>query len=498
MGLLGKSNPSRPEKVPTDTVIPLLIWDYQRHTRDSCLHFAFRFDDVLDPEALRRSLERLLQMEGWRRLGARLRMNDNGTLEYHVPAHYDDNRPGFSYTVVKHALGINEHPLAARLPQATAQPSLLGEPEDIASVFLAPDCPRRMEDWIYSDRPQLAIDIVSFEDATLLTVTVLHTLMDTMAFASFCKAWTAVLNGQEDQVPTFHVFNEDPLIPLMNRTPAEVYVNAAFFLKGLRLLVFIFYYLFEFIWHRADNYHMICIPGHYVDEMRTQALQELTEQNNEQPAPFLSESDVLLAWWFKVMMKALNPSPGRMVSLLNVYDIRSTVLQETPSDNVAFITNAALMSITFLRVRQILHEPVSFVASQIRHSLIQQRTKQQIEAYFASQKSNLMNIGNPPAFATATGMITCCSNWHRARLFEVDFSSAVVASGIPLVSRSNALGRPSCVIPTINSNGISVRNIGPVVGKDAAGNWWLAWRLRASAWSVIEQELDVLGGKKGQ
>lgn len=75
MGFLSKSKPSRPERVPTDTVVPLSFADDQPHARAICLHHTCRFDDVLDIEALRLSLERLLELDGWRRLGARLRLN---------------------------------------------------------------------------------------------------------------------------------------------------------------------------------------------------------------------------------------------------------------------------------------------------------------------------------------------------------------------------------------------------------------------------------------
>lgn len=228
-------------------------------------------------------------------------------------------------------MGINKHPLAASFPQATGQPSLLGDPADLASVCLSADCPTRIEDWLYSDRPQLVIDVVLFGDATLLTVTFMHTLMDAMGLSSFLKAWTAVMNGREDQVPTFQQIGEDPAARFTDRTPAGTYVNSSFLLTGVRLLGFIASYLFELVWHRGQNERVICIPGRCVDEMREQALHELAQQNKEGPAPFLSESDVLLAWWLKALIKALNSSPNRLVSLLNVFDIRSTALQESSS-----------------------------------------------------------------------------------------------------------------------------------------------------------------------
>ncbi len=38
-----------------------------------------RFDDVMDPENLRMSLSRLLEIGDWKKLGARLRMNVSTT-----------------------------------------------------------------------------------------------------------------------------------------------------------------------------------------------------------------------------------------------------------------------------------------------------------------------------------------------------------------------------------------------------------------------------------
>ncbi|GIK04023.1 hypothetical protein Aspvir_008098 [Aspergillus viridinutans] len=498
MGFFGKKAPLPPPRNPTDTVIPIPAWDDQHHLRALCLHLAYRFDDVLDPEVPRQSLERLLELDGWRTLGARLRKKDDGKLEYHIPAQYNAKRPGFNYTVIKHPMGIKEHPLAASFPQATGQPSLLGDPADLTSVCLSADTPTRVDDWLYSDRPQLVIDVVLFSDATLLTVTFMHTLMDAMGLSSFLKAWTAIMNGR-DQVPTFQQVGEDPAARFTDRTPADTYVNGSFLLTGVRFLGFIACYLFELIWHRGQNKRIICIPGRYIDEMREQALhelaeQKLAEQNKEGPAPFLSESDVLLAWWLKALVRALNPSPGRLVSLWNVFDIRSTALQESPSENTAFITNAILVAMTFLRTHQILREPVSFVASHIRRSLVQQRTLPQIEAFFALRKSASQK--HLPVFGEPTSLLVCCSNWHRGRFFEVDFSPAVLAP--PPHDRVHPLGRPSCVIPLHHSSGLALRNLGPIIGKDAAGNWWLSCTVRTSAWSGIEQELNALGARKTQ
>lgn len=56
------------------------MWDSGNVGRKYCLHYCFRFNDVLDPGELRKSFERLMQLAAWRKLGARIRMNVSYSL----------------------------------------------------------------------------------------------------------------------------------------------------------------------------------------------------------------------------------------------------------------------------------------------------------------------------------------------------------------------------------------------------------------------------------
>lgn len=49
------------------------FWDAQDVMQKLMLEFTYRFDDILDAEKLKSSLERLLEIEGWRGLGARFK-----------------------------------------------------------------------------------------------------------------------------------------------------------------------------------------------------------------------------------------------------------------------------------------------------------------------------------------------------------------------------------------------------------------------------------------
>lgn len=69
MGLFSKKR-APPPTVPTDEVIPVRFVDelYQWS-----FDFTLFFEDVMDVEILRNSVDRLLHKDGWRQLGARLR-----------------------------------------------------------------------------------------------------------------------------------------------------------------------------------------------------------------------------------------------------------------------------------------------------------------------------------------------------------------------------------------------------------------------------------------
>lgn len=64
-----------PAHVATDTVFPLKFLDDSIINRAFVMNPLYIYDDLLDVDKLRSSLERLVQREGFRKLGARLRKN---------------------------------------------------------------------------------------------------------------------------------------------------------------------------------------------------------------------------------------------------------------------------------------------------------------------------------------------------------------------------------------------------------------------------------------
>lgn len=57
---------------PADRVVPLHFFENSLLVQGNNMAVLLVFDDVLDPEKLRQSLEGLIKRDGWQRLGGRL------------------------------------------------------------------------------------------------------------------------------------------------------------------------------------------------------------------------------------------------------------------------------------------------------------------------------------------------------------------------------------------------------------------------------------------
>lgn len=220
-----------------------------------------------------------------------------------------------------------------------------------------------------------------------------------------------------------------------------------------------------------DRDRIVCAPGWFVSKLREKAVQELSESEsnaNEQEKPFVSESNTLLAWSTRTVFRAHSPSPKRPISILNVFNIRS-VLPDLFPVNTANMGNSLTICQTHLPYSFINQQPLGSVASQFRQSLVAQRTRDQVEALAAIENQAMQQTGHPPILGLSDMLIFGCSNWHQARFFEVDFSSAVLKQGIPGDKRFSAVSKPSLILPGSLEVRIPMGNIGCVMGKDPRG-----------------------------
>ena len=351
-----------------------------------------------------------------------------------------------------------------------------------------------MDDWLYSDKPLLVFHVVSFQDATLVNITWLHVVMDAMGLSSFVNALSLELSGEGDKIPPFQGFDKDPLGSLGETPACNKYVLYDMMFSTMQQLIFAFWLVIELMWHRKESQRLICLPKSYFQELRETALRELKEKQDGDA--FVSESDVLLAWWVRLMLLVIQPSRNRKIAIMNVFDIRSLLepdMLRPPSKS--YVGNATQVCMSYFTAQQLLDEPLSSTAKSFRTNLETQRSREQLDAVTYLQKPAIVKSGYPPMFGDPGQLLIVCSNWNKAKLFDVDFSGALLEPMARRAPSENRIGTPSYIHVAGHNNGFFLRNCGPVIGKDAWGNWWLTWHMRASVWPKIEQELKEMSQK---
>ncbi|KAJ6008695.1 hypothetical protein N7499_001254 [Penicillium canescens] len=493
MGLFSIFGRTAPATVPTDRIVPLRYWDDLHYLRSICHDFTLRFDDVLDVSKLEASLTRLMGIGDWGQLGARLRLNAKGKLEYHIPVRYDEERPAFVFTTSKYDMSIQDHPLGSQLPGANQDQSFLSpSSETFAPLVRHPGSPKELADWIYTDRPQLHIHVTLFQDTTLLTLSYVHTFSDAISRTNFLNAWLAVLRGRECDIPAFLPYDFDPLRKLGREASGKNYSNFRRLLTGFSLIIFGVRLLFEMYWFRNVEEHPIRLPKRCVGRMRTKVLEKLAAADPKGvETPFVSEGDVIISWWVKTLTSALKVAPDRTIMVMNVFNVWSLFPECFPQGAAGFISNGFFYSYTLLTASKVRKDTdLDYVASTNRKALLEHRTRDQVQAMTALQRAAFMQAA--PLVGDSKLLFMAATNKHKARYFELDFSAAVVSPGVPLNKRPHALGRPSYINDIEYCQSYPTRNIVKIIGKDAAGDWHLLFKTRAAAWPAIHTQLMEL------
>lgn len=63
------------DPITGDKVLPLRLWDSNFVYPRLIVNVAFHYDDVLDTQKLRQSLDRLVTIDNWHQIGARYKKN---------------------------------------------------------------------------------------------------------------------------------------------------------------------------------------------------------------------------------------------------------------------------------------------------------------------------------------------------------------------------------------------------------------------------------------
>ncbi|KAM0321654.1 hypothetical protein ACHAQA_010010 [Verticillium albo-atrum] len=449
------------------------------------LTWLMRFEDVLDVDMLRDALARLLERDGWRKVGGRLRINSKGKLELHVPEKFTAERPAFRFSHQTFDVSLREHPVAAQLPKPSDRPFLQALSKELM-MFEAPKNPiLTPEDLCYLEEPQLSLLITSFTDETLVTLSWPHTMTSAMGRKALMQSWALMLAGREDEIPPLDGAEEDVMSTVgdIQVTDSEPFVleTSKQRLQGLSMARFGLNMLWDIFRRPYLEGRLIFLPASFVSHLHQQAVQDLKSAYVGTEPPFVSVGDIFCAWIYHMVSQTYGFCP---VSILNAVDVQSR-LPGVFNPNSVYMQNTVSAAYTLYTGEEMKSLALGPRALKVREALLAQTTPAQCDALFRLGRKH-----GTPLFGEGNTCLGVTTNWTKARFFDIiDFSPAVRRAGVPEDKRHAESGKIAYHHPNILKQSLMTRNVLNVLGKDREGNYWAVGNFHTEFWTLLEQDL---------
>lgn len=397
-------------------------------------------------------------------------------MEYHIPVEFTQERPAIAFTHVNSCdVRKADHPLASKLPQPSSRPAVVGDPDECIDLARSPGSPSCIEDYLYSDRPLLGLHVVSLQDATLVTLHWLHIACDAMGMKALVGGWVLSMQGKE--IPEQQGFDYDPMADL-GKNPTEPHVLKDKCMSASSLLMYGLRNGYSLTAGKKEC-RIVCIPGYFLDGLKAAALKDLKASGVE--SPFLTDNDVLTAWWTRMALGHLPAESDRPVTVQIAMSLRKALQNDLLSPHKPYVSNCFGFTNILLPASEFRKDPLSGIASQIRGAINKQSTREQVESYQAMVRASMAPL--PVFMGTGATHQISYSNWTKADLFAADFSAAAVR---PRKEPLYASYIAHCQVPFQFPEGFIV------IGKDSKANTWLCGYRVAGLWDKIEEELASL------
>lgn len=336
----------------------------------------------------------------------------------------------------------------------------------------------------------LGLRIISFNDATLVTLSFSHLLFDGLGGKAVMDAWSLVLHGRDQKIQDLQGVYEDPLATLGTRSEVP-YKHESRVIHLGQLVLFGARAFLQRIFFKPDlKDYVVCVPGSYVKKLRDNAIKSLDaaiDPSSEQP--FLSDSDVLCAWWSKYIASCVPEQANETFVINTLLGLRPVLTPEFLRPGIPYVSNAVMMMPTFVTAAQLLTKPLGEMALAIRQTIVQLSTRTQVEARFSLDRAWQQRTGHPALYGDPWMRMIICTNWIKSKLYHVDFSPALLDTKF---SNSNT------VCSTYNQLHAIIKDFDLITGfaisKDANDNYWIFSRLETKHKTKVEQMLSAERG----
>lgn len=364
------------------------------------------------------------------------------------------------------------------LPQKTDHPSIVCDPKTLGSFFSHLDVHTNIEDFLSQDTPAFGLSTVRFHDATLVCLSFPHILFDGVTVGALMKAWAQVLDGKDKDVPQAYAATDAPLQTLGTKAAVKHRLHD----QRVPIIKIVFQWIYQnfgcFI--SGTEQRMVAIPPSFVKRLK--ALSE----NNNNPKEFVSEGDIVSAWWARLIAKQTMPWMAKTVTLYNVVAFHSLVRNELLDPTKVYIGNAVGYVATLLPAHGFLTRPLHTIASAFRRSVAESTERSQLEANVALFRKHADEF--MPTFGGGFTYKMAFSNATKCRMLDNDFSAAVDEAAS---SNGNSSSRPfSACKPTLGHSfqDFYHPHFFTIFAKDADGNLWMTGNIMKKHWDAIERD----------
>lgn len=418
------------------------------------------------------------------------RPQPDGKIEVHIPQTFTAERPPIHFTKAHFDVRMSEHPEASKLPAASSEPTFFSGPRSHAGLAVGPGAPTKLDDYLYSDLPQFALHVVTFEDGTLVSINFSHITSDASGLRSILDAWQLHLAGRPEAKAEFMSLR-DGMAPLYESPPPQVkHVLADVRLSGLKMLTWIFWFMWD-SWVIPYESRIVCVPKTVMDALVENARNDLKKEHTE--VPFFSEGDVLLALAVRTVAHNLSEGSTRSINEMIAVDPRGRA-KSVFKENGAYVQNAPSGVMINCSSSWALETNLGNLALHMRKAIAAQTTEEQMKVMAHDLAISMRETGRLPIFGDPHGLLGTSSNWGKTKLLQsIDFSPAIVRASTKMIKDGSTWkpGQPvyyhSRNLET--SRGAFSTSVFIMMGRDHEGNMWLTGDYPATSWSKL---MDIL------
>ncbi|KAH7325677.1 hypothetical protein B0I35DRAFT_405038 [Stachybotrys elegans] len=454
-------------------VYPLSFMEQAGLVYLAVMNFSFYYEDVLDADKLHESLARLVQKDDWRKCGGRVRRNAQKHIEIHVPKNFTPSCPSLTFLHTDFAGSIDKHPVASRLRQRqTDSPCIYENVEDFIPLSLGQDSMRAplLEDYTNSDKPLITLSVTSFEDATIVSVTFPHCLVDGMGFAELREHLVKPVADSNKHVLESMVATE---------AAKKKYVLEDKQLRGLSLVILLARLAWDALVGVPAEAYELHLTSAFIKYLRQKAESEISNDKVDGKAQFISDGDIITAWGSQ--MAFLSATSNGSTTIYNVFDLRTRLPAEFVEPDTQYLENMVLPAATLLAREETKEASLGKIALRIRQSIIEQTPPTQIPSLLRLTKRWLLGFGTWPAFASWDSNLILWTNWTKAKFLETADFGPAVGDGKGECRPSTFWGFPFLPGPKPGNTWI-------IYGRDARGNYRLQSALREPTVQRIKQD----------